>query len=237
MNATQEFPKTTWGLVCRIRDPNLEEYRAGIETLCRRYWEPIHQYAQAAWATKDLDAQDLTQDFFLWLLEGEALKKYDPERASFRLYLKGLLRNFGRNARTSAKRLKRGGGVTHVTLDDEAAKAFEPADERTAAAEAAFDRAWVNEVTRLAVERVRDKVTASPRAVQWQVFEDYDLKPEAERPTYAALAGRYGVKESDVRNWLFAVRQKVRDAIRGELTDTVRTPSELESELRHVVAS
>lgn len=231
---SDEFPATTWGLIQRLRDPASPEYRAGLETLCERYREPIQQYAGRAWATKDLDAQDLTQEFFLWILEKDVLARYEPGRGSFRLYLKGLLRNFGRNARQAARARKRGGGVAPLSLD--ALDAAEPEDTRVSAADSAFDGAWINEVTRRAVARVRDKLSPE-RAVQWRVFEAYDLHEAAERPTYGALAEAHGVKESDVRNYLFSVRGKVRDAIRAELCDTVASRHELESELRLVLAS
>jgi hypothetical protein len=148
--------------------------------------------------------------------------------------LKGLLRNFGRNARQAARALKRGGGVAAASLDD--GETPDPADTRARDAEAAFDAAWINEVTRRAVERVRGRL-AKNRAVQWRVFEDYDLREEGERPTYGELAATHSVKETDVRNYLYSVRGKVRDAIREELCDTVATRHELESELRLVLAS
>lgn len=227
-----EFPTTTWGLLRQLRDPASPEYRAGLETLCERYREPIRRYAGRAWATRDRDEQDITQDFFLWILEKKVLAGYEPGRGSFRLFLKGLLRNFGRNARQAARALKRGGGIAPVSLDS----SVEPEDPRTRDAESAFDLAWINEVTRRAVARVRERLSKK-RAVQWRVFEEYDLREPDARPTYGDVARALGLTESDVRNHLHAVRSKVRDAIREELCDTVATRHELESELRVVLAS
>lgn len=233
------FPNTTWGMVARVQLPpsspeeQKAERRRGMETLCRRYWEPIRRYARAAWARDDEDAQDLTQDFFAWLIEGDVLTRFAPEKGSFRHYLKGLLRNFSRNAAHAARALKRGGGRAHVSLDEAVAPAL--VDARIAEAEAAFDRAWVAEVTKRAVERARAKLATGKRAVQWRVFEVYDLESEGEKPTYGALASQLGIKESDVRNALYAVREKVRAEVRAELCDTVSDPRDLEDEWRRVV--
>lgn len=228
----RDFPRTTWGMVVRVRDPRNPECRAGMEQLCQRYWDPICQYARAAWARSDEDARDLTQDFFVWLLEGEVLARYAPELGSFRNFLKGLLRNFGRNAAQAARRLKRGGGRPVLSLQDESVP--EPA---IAAAEEAFDRAWVEAVTGRAIAKVRAKLEAGPRAVQWKAFEAYDLAAPDAKPTYGAVAAALGIKESDVRNHLFSVREKVRAEIRAELCDTVSSNRDLEDEWRRVVGS
>jgi RNA polymerase sigma-70 factor (ECF subfamily) len=228
-----EFPETTFGLLCGVRKTGPEERRAGMDTLCRRYWEPIRSYARAAWARSDEDANDLTQDFFMWILEGDVLERFAPERGSFRHYLKGLLRNFSRNAAQAARSAKRGGGRAGLSLDAEGAP--EIADDRLQAAEEAFERAWVVDVTSRAIDRVRTRLAEGPRAAQWRVFESYDLAPE--RPTYLSVAQTIGIKESDVRNALYAVREKVRDAIRTELCETVATKRDLDAELRRFVGA
>lgn len=235
MDEPRGFPDTTWGMVARVRGRG-EDRRLGLETLCRRYWEPIRSYARAAWARSDDDANDLAQDFFVWLLDGnEVLSKFSPELGSFRHFLKGLLRNFGRNARQASRAEKRGGGKSALPLTDAHVPGRE--DERLAAAEKAFDMAWVLEVTRRALERVRLGLEGTQKAYQWRAFEEYDLRPPAERLTYEALATRLGVSESDVRNGLFAVREKVRAEVRTELCDTVATQRDLEEELRQVIGA
>jgi RNA polymerase sigma-70 factor (ECF subfamily) len=212
------------------------ERRDGMEKLCRRYWEPIFSYARAAWARTEEDARDLTQDFFTWLLETDVLARFEPSRGSFRHYMKGLLRNFSRNAAQAARALKRGGGKAVVSLDEALAPAL--ADGRSSEAEAAFDRAWVAQVMKRALDRARERLATGKRAKQWRVFEDYDLLPgEAERPTYAELARRHGLKESDVRNALYAIRERVREEVRCELRDTVADPRDLEDEWHHVVGA
>jgi RNA polymerase sigma-70 factor (ECF subfamily) len=220
----KDFPETTWGLVRRMHvDPS-----AALETLCARYWKPVHQFVRAAWAKTNEDAKDLTQAFFMWLLESQVTKKFDPARGSFRSFLKSLLRHFVAHQNDALKRLKRGGGKRVLPLDDEAAAA-EAADPKESNPEVLFDRAWVSEVTRRALDRVRRRHASDGRSAQWRAFEEYDLA-KGEQPTYAALASKLGVKESDVRNYLFAVRERVREEIRAELSETVADERELQAE-------
>jgi RNA polymerase sigma-70 factor (ECF subfamily) len=231
MEDGREFPQTSWGMVCGVREPGAKERRVALDTLCQRYRGPICSYARAAWAKNDADAEDLTQDFFLWILdENEVLSRFTPELGSFRNFLKGILRNFGRNAKQAARAEKRGGGKALLSLDD----AAQVGDARFQPAEEAFDQAWVLEVTNRAVDRVRKQLAGSR---SWRVFEAYDLASAGERPTYGTVAREHDMKESDVRNALFAVREKLRSEIRAELCDTVATQRDLDEEWRRVVGA
>jgi RNA polymerase sigma factor (sigma-70 family) len=215
------FPDTTGGLLSRVTS---DAPRAAIELLCSRYWKPVYRYVRIAWAKTNEDAKDLTQAFLLWLLEGGALRKYEPVRGGFRPYLKTLLQRFLVNQEESLHRLKRGGGIR--ILDLSAVDEFVPDG---ANPEEAFDRAWLKTVLEHAIDRVRKRYETSNRATPFRVFEAYDLEPDG-TSTYADLAARFNVKESDVRNWLFAIREELRGEIRAELSRTTADERELEEE-------
>jgi RNA polymerase sigma-70 factor (ECF subfamily) len=197
-----------------------------METLCRRYWDAIRHYARAAWASDDHDADDLTQEFFIWLLKGDVLQRYAKDQGSFRNYLKGLLRNFGRNHRRAGRR--RSNRVGALNLED----GRDVADPRADEGDRTFDREFVGEVTKRALKQLKARLQKGDRAVPWQVFHDYDLSPVEGRPTYAELASRHGIPETAVRNHLHRVRHLLREEIRLELSETVASPAELEEEWR-----
>lgn len=234
LGGAQEFPQTTWGLVSRIHKQHQDRQR-GLETLCKRYWKPIYCYVRRAWRKSNEDAKDLTQAFFLWLCDGEVLLKYDPQQSSLRFYLKGLLRNYMRNHEQALKRLKRGGGQGPAPLEDELGGLSElVADERTESPEEAFDRAWVDELIERATVKTRERCLANGHEVRFRCFEEYELAPPGTQPTYAAVAETLGIKASDVRNHLFAVRELLRSEIRAELRETVSDPEQLEAEWREL---
>ena len=81
------------------------------------------------------------------------------------------------------------------------------------------------EIIRSATDRARRDLSGK---APWRAFEEYDLANE--RPTYADVAVKLGIKESDVRNHLFLVRTKMREYIREELRDTVSTEEEAREE-------
>lgn len=226
-----EFPATSWSLIAGVQNSATLPRRQALERLCQRYWKPVYHYVQRAWAKSPEDAHDLTQAFFLRLLEKDSLQRYDPGRGGFRVYLKLLLRGFAADQHDALTALKRGGGVKLLALDGAPAGLREGLpDARSADPEQLFDWAWKRDVLERAIERTRQWFAASDRAQQFRAFEEYELAGGEERPTYAHVAARLKVSESDVRNYLFAVRERLRSEIRAELAQTVSSPEQLDEE-------
>lgn len=218
--AARQFPATTWGLIAKLRET--AQHRAALEDLCRRYWKPVYAWVRVAWAKSNEDAKDLTQAFFLWLLDGEPLKKYEPERGGFRGYLKLLLRRFVGHQEVALKRLKRGGGIKHISIEDDGLVA----DARETDPEKLFDRSWITEMVNQAVKRVWEDA----EEVAVHVYERFEFAPEGERPTYKQLSEDLGISLKEVKNHLFAIREKVRAEIRADLRNMTADDRELEEE-------
>jgi RNA polymerase sigma-70 factor (ECF subfamily) len=226
----REFPVTSWSLVAGMNDSSTGARRQALESLCHRYWKPVYHYVRRAWSKAAEDAKDLTQAFFLQIMEGDALRRYAPERGGFRTYLKVLLRGFAADQHDAMTALKRGGAARILTLDaPEASLRDLVPDGQTVAPEELFDRSWKKEILERAVERTREWFASAGRERQFRAFEAYDLKAGR---TYAEVASELGISESDVRNYLFAVRERLRGEIRAELSQTVAAPGELEDEWR-----
>ena len=228
----REFPRTTWGVVAQVGDTG-DARQAGLETLCHRYWKPVYCYVRSAWRASNADAKDLTQGFFVWLVQVDVLQRYDPSQGRFRHYLKGLLRNYVRSQQSAAKRIKRGGETRHVGLDDEElALADQIPDTKSESPEQAFDRHWVEGLMERALHRARTYYAAAGLELRVQIYEAYELA-EGE-PTYAGVAGALGVKPGDVRNHLHHMRERIRIELRAELRDTVQSGGDLEQEWREL---
>jgi len=220
------FPETTLGLVSCVRQPDPQ----GLEEFGRRYWKPIYAYLRTVLAKNNEDAKDLTQAFFLWLVEGEPLRSYDPGRGGFRRYLKLLLRRFVVHRDVALLRLKRGGGVRLLSFDHEADLEALVADPRAADPGKVFDRIWIREVVQGAVERVKERCLAEGRESAFRVYEEYDLSSEPRRPTHAELKEKFRLGENQARFFLFSTREEVREEIRTELARVTTDPQELEAE-------
>jgi len=112
------FPTTCWSQV----GPGAAGGGDGVtdralERLASRYWRPIRDWLSAELRLERDAAAELTQDFFVWVIESDFLKKADPERGRFRAFLKVALRNYARDANRRATAARRGGGRSFFSLD------------------------------------------------------------------------------------------------------------------------
>jgi hypothetical protein len=132
--------------------------------------------------------------------------------------------------------LKRGGGVTTVPLDFETAEGelrhLEPAV--PADVDQLFYQEWVRALFQRAVEDLRASAATANRAVMFQVFERYDLAPDA-RPTYAGLAAELGLTPATVTNHLAAMRRQFRKCVLDRLRDLTTSDDEFETEARRLL--
>lgn len=227
----REFPRTTGGFLEGLRRSSGPERQKALEELCRRYWKPVYCFVRLAWAKPNEDAKDLTQAFFAWLLSGEILDRYERERAPFRKFLKAIVRGFMSDHHKSLGRVKRGGDATFVRFED-GDRSLEGllADPRMEDPERVFDQAWAMSLMRHALNRVKERLASHGRETQYRVFEEHDLAGGAEPPSYADLAARLGLKESQVRDTLVVLRREVREEIRREILAQTESPEAFEEE-------
>jgi len=234
--ARRDLPETVSDLVSRAGDSSPQIRHEALEQLCGRYWKPVYFYIRTSWAKSNEDAKDLTQAFFLSLVENNVLRDYVPARASFRTFLKLLLSHFLQNQDKALHRLKRGGGIHLVELDGDLASWGEIlVDSAAPDPEKAFDIAWKESLVTRGVDRVRKRILSSAQPIRFLVYEAYELSPAPGHPTYATVAAKLGIKESDVINHLAAAREEIRKEIRAELAGMTSSRQELEEEWNVIV--
>lgn len=228
----RELPTTRWSLVVGIQAGTPESRREALGSLFERYSKPIYHYIRLKWSRSPDDARDLTEDFFVALLQGDALSRYQPGRSSFRNYLKGILRNFAADQFDAARALKRGGGIKVVSFPDVLHDVLP--DSAASDPEKALDWAWRLTLYERALENTRRWFIAEKRESQFKTFEAAVLDP-SERLTDAQLAAKLGATESTVGNHINVVRVKLREMIRAELTQTVLDKEQLDEEYRLII--
>jgi RNA polymerase sigma-70 factor (ECF subfamily) len=104
------FRTTHWSVVQLAADGESEESsQQAIANFCQAYWPPIYAFLRHRGRSSS-DAQDLTQAFFVHLLEYNTLSRADREKGKLRTFLLGALQNFLANEYDRAQALKRGGG-------------------------------------------------------------------------------------------------------------------------------
>ena len=239
------FPTTCWSQV----GPGAAGDGAGVtdralERLASRYWRPIRDWLCAELRLDRDAAAELTQDFFVWVIESGFLKKADPERGRFRAFLKVALRNYVRDAHRRATAARRGGGRRFFSIDgpmdgsgaaasDRAAgePPFDAADPRALRPDELLDARWRRDLVQTALQELEAELVAEGKSAMFATFRDYflDAAPDVD---YRAVAQRNGITVTDVTNWLTRTKKRFREHLLAIVTDTVRDAAALEDELR-----
>ena len=93
------------------------EQQEALSILCRTYWYPIYAYVRRRGYPPD-QAEDLTQGFFVRVLEKDYLHDFRRERGRFRSFLLTALKHFIANEHDWTHAQKRGGSKPTLSLDD-----------------------------------------------------------------------------------------------------------------------
>jgi len=112
------FATTHWSVVTTAGEGGSARAERALEILCRAYWYPIYVYVRRKGHGAD-DAQDLTQEFFAYLIRNDQLRRADREKGKFRTFLLSRLDYFLAREWTRAHRQKRGGQFTFISLDEQ----------------------------------------------------------------------------------------------------------------------
>jgi RNA polymerase sigma factor (sigma-70 family) len=235
-----QFPATRWSAIEAVKSSDPKEQARALDTLFAAYWKPVYKYVRLRWNRPTEDAQDLTQGFFAEALERELLAKYDPVKSRLRTYLRLCVDSFVLNQEKAARRQKRGGNVTHVGLDFQAAErelagatieaASIPSPESL---EEFFEKEWVRSLFALAVEDLRKFCAERERERTFRLFEDYDLSGDADI-SYDKLAAEYAIPVTDVTNALSWARREFRRIALGRLRELCGSDEEFHREARAV---
>jgi RNA polymerase sigma factor (sigma-70 family) len=226
-----QFPTTRWSLVVAAGDPHRKDARSALVSLCENYWYPLYAYLRRRGYPTD-QAQDLTQEFFVRLLEGRYLDRADQEKGRFRSFILTSLKFFVADEEDRHRARKRGGGVLVPLEFSSGEKRYqrEPAHDETP--ERIFERRWALSVLDRVVEKLRDEFVQHGRPEHFERLKVFLLGQSD--ASYAALAREMNTSEGALKVAIHRLRKRYRELFRQEIADTVADPAEVESELRYL---
>lgn len=227
------FVTTQWSVVLAAQGDSPAVAEA-LEKLCRTYWRPIYSFVRREGRTVE-DAQDLTQDFFLRLLERHDFNAVRREKGRLRSYLLVSLKHFLINERQRALSIKRGGGRVILSLDEILARERnDPEPEDALTADRIFERRWALTV----LERVLDELGKEyESAGNGPLFDRCKelLADESRQISQAEVASSLGMTENAVKQAYHRFRRRYRELLREEIAQTVAAPGDVDDELRHLI--
>jgi RNA polymerase sigma factor (sigma-70 family) len=229
------FPPTLWSVVLRAGGAPSEQSERALATLCQTYWSPIYAFLRRRGCNPH-DAQDLTQSFFLSLIEQHKLGHVRPERGRFRSFLRVSLNNFLSDERSKQQAKKRGGGISFVSLntaDAESRYAIELSDRFDP--ERIYERRWATTLMERVLTRLEAEWKAASKQERFSELRVY-LTGDPDADSYSDMALRLGMTPGAVKVAVLRLRHRYRELFREIVAETLLDPEEIEDEIRHLLS-
>ena len=234
-NANLVFATTHWSLVLQAGAGGSPEAEKALARLCQTYWYPVYAFFRREGKPPE-EAEDLTQSFFVMLLQRKDLAQVHPTKGRFRSFLLASARNFLKNEWNRARRLKRGGGADIFSIQGMPAEEWyrlEPVDDSSA--DKLFDRRWAETLIEQALMQLKADCEAAGQAARFEVLRDFVLGDGGDM-SYAEAGTRLGLSESAVTSAIHRIRNRFRELLRIEVSHTVESPGEVDAEMRDLLA-
>jgi RNA polymerase sigma factor (sigma-70 family) len=228
------FRTTHWSVVLAARTGQSTESRSALAKLCEAYWYPLYAFVRRQGYSAE-EACDLTQGYFARLIERDDLRQVDPERGRFRSFLLASIKHFLANERDREKAKKRSPGQPVLSLDAEAAEGkfrIEPADGLTP--ETLYEKKWAMTVLERALERLGEEWSGGESQRRFETLRG-QLAGDTEISSHREAAEALGMTEEAVKVTVDRMRRRFAELLREEIAHTVRDPSDVDEEIRHLL--
>jgi DNA-directed RNA polymerase specialized sigma24 family protein len=233
-----QFATTRWSLILSqgVLDPRCSA-RDALAQLCQIYWRPIFTFiSRRGYAVPD--AEDLTQDFFVLILQGGLLASADPSRGRFRYFLLKSLKNFLIDGEIKRHRQKRGGDFGFVSWEAWMAEApsqliISAHTLESCPPETLFDLRWAATVAEQALRRLREECEGRGHRRVYETLSDY-LTADRTEISYEHLSGVLGMSTTVVKRLMHEFRTLYRRFLREEVAETVEDGADVDDEIRYL---
>lgn len=236
------FAATHWSVIIAAGESQVapEAAKAALAQLCETYWAPLYTFVRSRGHSMH-DAQDLTQGFFVYLIEHKIYARVDPQKGKFRSFLLASLKNFLADTHDRERTLKRGGACDFLPLQEEQAKEaeslFQTHTNFTDATneDRVFERSWAEALIAAGLKRLSAAYKAEGKEKLFEELKLYLTGGAGPLPAYEQLAVRLGVVASTLRSHVTRLRARYREALRAEVRRTVDAETKVDEELRELL--
>lgn len=233
MRKDGSLPSTQWSVVLGARSDSEQRHQA-LERLCAAYWPPIYGYLRRH-GSSPADAEDLTQSFFVHLVESDFLDRPDPDKGRFRGYLIGALRHFLSHDSDRRGARKRGGGIRFVDWSTvNAEQEYAAVDRPELDPAEAYEKSWALTMLNRALRRLETEQSRAGRARQFDALREFlSAKPTA--GDYSRAAETLGTARTTVAVLIHRLNQRYAELVKLEVAATVQDPGEVPQEMHHLL--
>jgi RNA polymerase sigma-70 factor (ECF subfamily) len=207
--------------------------QSALDSLCRAYWFPLYAYVRRRGYSSE-DAADLTQEFFAKLLANQFARQVTPEGGRFRSYLLTALNRFLINEWEKANSQKRGGGLVKASLDalieEKGEAGYLGSLGHDLTPDRLFQRAWAETLLTRTFDRLAAEC-AERGDGRFPVLRPF-LATGDDPPALADAAKQLGLALPAFKSLLHRFRQRYRELLIDEVSQTVEGRAEVADELR-----
>lgn len=228
------FVTTHWSVVLAAGEADGAGALSALEELCRTYWFPLYAYVRRGGHQPE-EAQDLTQEFFLRLIEKQSLRLADSTRGKFRSFLLTSLKHFLINEWEKARTAKRGGAQSFQPVAwEEAESRYLAEPSRDLTPDQLFEKRWAAALVERAQHRLREEYGAADKLPLFEQLQQHVWGDGA--AGYADSAARLNTTEGALRIAAHRMKERFRILLREEVAHTAASSDEIDAELRYLVS-
>ncbi|MDD2707271.1 MAG: sigma factor [Verrucomicrobiae bacterium] len=229
-----DFPATHWSTVLTAGEEESSRVSGALERICEKYWYPLYAFVRRK-GYPHAEAQDLTQQFLLHLLEKNSIRRARQERGKFRSFLLTSLNHFLADDWKRQSAQKRGGGQV-ISLDGlaEAEMRFQQEDGGEMRPDKAFEKAWAMTLLEKAMIRLRREWAEDGKETLFDLLKEFILAGP-NLPPYRHLGGKCRMTEGALKMAVCRMRRQFREILCDEMGQTVEHPGEIEEEIRYFI--
>ena len=232
--SSSPFVATRWTVVLAAAVPDSWDAREAFGDLYRDYWPPLYAYVRRR-GHEPAAAEDITQDFFVALLEKQRLNGLTREGGKFRSFLLTALKNHLANEWDRSRAARRGAGVATLSLDEVVAETvYQLAAPDVSPPEQLFERQWALNVLKLVRHRLDTEMTQAGKGELVRALGPFLLGGSADG-AYLELATKLGLSEGALKVTVHRLRKRYGELLRQEIARTVADPAEVSAELRYLI--
>jgi len=232
------FETTRWSVILRAAGADNDAAQKALSEVCTLYWFPLYAYFRRSGKTPP-DAEDLTQGFFLHLLNREILTKATPDKGRLRTYLLSCARNFLLDEIAHKHALKRGAGLV-VQMDAAHAENLYTSDGLDfLTPDRLFQRRWAMTILSQSLQLLADEYASAGQSDLFEMLRPFlGFGPDPDK-CYDALSSQLAIPVGTLKNKVFRLRERWRKLLFEQVAFTLDDPTQdnIKAELTELLGS
>lgn len=223
-----DMPTTIWTDILNARRGG----REAMDRILRKYRPPLLAFVLHARFGPE-DAEDIVQQIFLTIHEDDVLLKADKARGRFRSLLLAVTRHTLSAKRRHDARLKHGGCIQEYSIDARVAQDGRFSFEEFLSApetDEGFDILWIQNLVRVGLDHLREECEGNRTPDFRALFHVTN-----DGLGYEQVADRLGAKVTDIKNWVFRARSRLKELVKKEIREYSSSRAEYDSEVAYLL--